>query len=135
MNYYHLKWALLALLLSCGSCQRKQDPVSELEKTVQAMASSEGVPETDSGWDGPTGLGSPSEQMKGAMDDYKAGRFEDAVTRLQLLRSMAALSPQQRMALQDSMAAVMTEIYTMAEQGDARAQAAVLQYERMQSGR
>ncbi|MCI0541123.1 MAG: hypothetical protein L0Z50_38465, partial [Verrucomicrobiales bacterium] len=64
-----------------------------------------------------------------------AGKMEDAVTRLQLLRATPVLSPQQRMALQDSVAAVMTEVYALAEKGDARAIAAVAQYEKMQTGR
>jgi hypothetical protein len=61
--------------------------------------------------------------------------MEDAVTRLQLLRATPALSPEQRMALQDSIAAVMTEIYSLAEKGDPRAIAAVAQYEKLQTAR
>jgi hypothetical protein len=70
-----------------------------------------------------------------ALADFKAGNMEDTVVRLQLLRRMAVLSPQQRMALQDSVAAVMTEIYTLAEKGDPRAKAAVARYEQMQTTR
>jgi hypothetical protein len=77
----------------------------------------------------------PSQQLKGALEDYKAGKFQDAVTRLQLLRATPVLSPEQRIALQDSMATVMAEIYAMAEKGDKRAIEAVAQYERMQTGR
>ena len=75
----------------------------------------------------------PAQELKQAITEYKAGKMEDAVTRLQLLRSQSVLSPEQRMALQDSMAAVMTEIYTLAQKGDARAVAAVAQYEKMQT--
>jgi hypothetical protein len=71
--------------------------------------------------------------MQQAVAAYKAGQLEDAVTRLQLLRMTPVLTPDQRMALQDSIAAVMTEIYTMAEKGDTRAIAAVMQYEKMQT--
>ena len=73
--------------------------------------------------------------MQQALADYKAGNMEDAVVRLQLLRATAVLSPQQRMALQDGVAAVMTEIYTLAEKGDPRAKAAVARYEKMQTTR
>ena len=61
--------------------------------------------------------------------------MEDAVTRLQILRAQPALTPDQRMALQDSIATVVAEIYALAEKGDARAAAAVIQYERMQTRR
>jgi len=73
--------------------------------------------------------------MRQALIAYKAGDMEDAVTRLQKLRMTVALTPQQRMAIQDSIAAVMTEIYGLAERGDARAIAAVKQYEEMQTSR
>ena len=67
--------------------------------------------------------------MSQAMTLYKNGEYENAMTRLQTLRERATLSAQQNMALQDAMAAVMTDIYTRASKGDARAQLAVKQYE------
>ena len=73
--------------------------------------------------------------MNQAVVAYKSGNLEDAVTRLQTLRASPVLTPQQRLALNDAMAAVMTEIYTMASKGDARAIAAVKQYEYMQTHR
>src|SRR5262249_11708070 len=77
----------------------------------------------------------PAQQMRQALIAYKAGDMEDAVTRLQKLRMTVSLTPQQRMAIQDSIAAVMTEIYGLAERGDGRAIAAVRQYEEMQTSR
>ena len=71
--------------------------------------------------------------MNQALASYKSGNFEDAVTQLQKLRAQPVMTPQQRMALQDAMAAVMTDIYTRAANGDARAQQAVKEYERMQN--
>jgi hypothetical protein len=73
--------------------------------------------------------------MRQALASYKSGELEDAVTRLQKLRTTATLTPQQRMALQDSVAAVMTEVYELAAKGDTRAIAAVKQYEDMQTAR
>lgn len=76
----------------------------------------------------------PARQMLGeALASYKTGDFEKAVTRLQLLRSAPTLTPEQRMAVQDSVAAVMGELYAMAAKGDSRAIAAVKQYEQMQT--
>ena len=71
--------------------------------------------------------------MKQALAAYKSGDLQDAVTRLQKLRATPAMTPQQRIALNDAMAAVMTEIYGLAAKGDARAMQAVKQYEQMQT--
>jgi hypothetical protein len=64
---------------------------------------------------------------------YKSGDLQDAVTRLQKLRATPVMTPQQRIALNDAMAAVMSEIYGLAAKGDARAIAAVKQYEELQT--
>ena len=116
---------------------------SQEEKAAAALEKVEKVP-SDPATDPASGTGEynaaqaalvPAKEVKAAISDFKAGKMEDAVTRLQLLRAQTDLSPQQRMALQDSMAAIMTEIYTQAEKGDARAKAAVAQYEKMQTSR
>ena len=44
------------------------------------------------------------------------------------------MTPEQRIALNNAMGAVMTEIYALAAKGDSRAQMAVKQYEKMQTG-
>ena len=76
----------------------------------------------------------PARQMMSqALASYKSGNFEDAVTRLQMLRSTPTLTPEQRMALQDGIAAVMGEVYALAEKGDSRALQAIKQYEQMQT--
>jgi hypothetical protein len=126
---------LAASLLGFSGC-RKPDPVNELQKVAAEMATTEPAPAAPAAGVAPTPAGpAPAQQVQQAIVDYKAGKMEDAVTRLQLLRSTPVLSPQQRMALQDSVAAVMTEIYALAEKGDPRAIAAVAQYEKMQTAR
>ena len=130
---------LAATAVALSACHKKQDPVSELEKAAAAMAIPETAPAAPAAPDaGPRpapATPAPAKDVQQALVDFKAGNLEDAVVRLQLLRATAVLSPQQRMALQDSVAAVMTEIYTLAEKGDARAIAAVAQYEKMQTAR
>ncbi len=128
---------LLAVLATgLGACH-KADPVGELEKTAAAMeatgktAAPAGTPTGD--YDPAVAATIPAQQVKEAITEFKAGKMEDAVTRLQLLRAQPIMSPQQRMALQDSMGTLMTEIYTLAEKGDVRAKAAVAQYEKMQT--
>lgn len=149
----------LACLLACSaiaavlaSCKHKQDAKSELEKTAAMLAEGEktqpapaapepapepqpapaaGIPAAPA--PPPSLAPSSSQQMRQALTSYKTGEFADAVTRLQRLRTMPTLTAQQRMAVQDSVAAVMNEIYEMAAKGDSRAIQAVKQYEDMQS--
>ena len=131
-----IQGTLLAALASVLCACHKQDPVNELEKAAVAMATMETNPTPpEAGPNTASANPPPAQQVQAAITDYKAGKMEDAVTRLQLLRATPVLSPQQRMALQDSVAALMTEIYTLAEKGDARAIAAVAQYEKMQNAR
>jgi len=73
--------------------------------------------------------------MDQAMSLYKSGDYENAMTRLQTIRERATMSPQQTMAVQDAMAAVMTDVYSRAAKGDARAQQAVKQYEQSKTQR
>lgn len=136
-------------LLVCG-CGQKTDADSELERAARALQEADPAPPPGAAPapatspvyvpSGATAQPSqaqpappPAEQMSEAMTAYKSGNLEDAVTRLQRLRATPAMTPQQRMALNDAMAAVMTEIYSLAAKGDARAIQAVKQYEAMQS--
>jgi hypothetical protein len=137
--------------LSLGSgCGHKTDVKTELDKTEAALAatetptpaapSPEPTPEpTPSAPAEPVAIAqpalptSPAQQMQLAIRSYKSGELEDAVVRLQKLRATPTLTSQQRMALQDSVAAVMTEVYTLASQGNERAVQAVKQYEEMQT--
>ena len=123
--------ALVAAVLTACS---KPDPVAELEKSAAAMEKAGATPAA-AGEAEPTPTVAPAQEVKQAVADFKAGKMEDAVTRLQILRAQPALTPDQRMAWQDSIATVVAEIYALAEKGDARAAAAVIQYERMQTRR
>lgn len=123
----------LALLVLVSTACKKEDPMAELEKSAAAMEKAPAAP-ADGAVDANPGP-APAEQVKKAIADFKAGKMEDAVTRLQLLRGQSVMSPEQRMALQDNIASVMQEVYAMAQNGDARAKAAVAQYERMQTAR
>ena len=136
MRGIYIHCTLLAAIVVGLSACHKQDPVIELEKAAAEMAKTETAPAAPEAGPGLAPANPPpAQQMQQAIADYKAGKMEDTVTRLQVLRATAVLSPQQRMALQDSVAAVMTEIYTLAEKGDPRAIAAVAQYEKMQTAR
>jgi hypothetical protein len=118
--------ALLGAIIAFPACHRQADPVSELEKTAAALK--DAPPAADA-----KAEAAPATQVKEAIAEYKAGKMEDAVTRLQILRMQPTMTPEQRMALQDSVAAVMAEIYELAQKGDPKAIAAVQAYERMQN--
>ena|SRR5437762_2635238 len=141
------EWVLITAIAAVfAGCGHKKDAASELDKAAAAMAKFEApqpvatplpaAPNQPASSPEPAAAPAvppPAQQMQQAVAAYKAGQLEDAVTRLQLLRMTPVLTPDQRMVLQDSIAAVMTEIYTMAEKGDTRAIAAVMQYEKMQT--
>jgi len=76
-----------------------------------------------------------AQQMNQALTAYKAGDYVDAIARLQWLRTQATKTPEQTMAIQDAMAAVMTELYARAEKGDARAQQAIKQHQETRNKR
>ena len=73
--------------------------------------------------------------MNQAIAAYKADDLQDAVRRLQNLRHSPVMAAEKRMALNDAMAAVMTEIYARAAKGDASAIQAVKLAEQMQTQR
>ena len=125
---------IVTSLTGCG----KKDAIAELEKSAASLEkSSKDQPAAPVSGDYDPAVGAlvPAKEVKEAIAEYKAGKMEDAVTRLQLLRSQTTVTPEQRVALQDSIASLMAEIYAQAEKGDARARAAVVQWEKMQTMR
>ena len=139
---------LSAMLVGCGD--KKTDAKTELDKAAATLGSADAAPAPAPAAPEPVAAvaaepvaaiaapalptGTPAQQMQQAIVSYKSGELEDAVIRLQKLRATPVLTAVQRMALQDSVAAVMTEIYGMAAKGDPRAIQAVKQYEDMQTG-
>jgi len=134
-------FVILAIgLVGCGG---KPDANTELEKAAKALE------QADAGQPAPTPAQpaqpvvsapvaapqTPVQQMNQAMTYYKNGEYETAMANLQTLRDRATMTPQQNMAVQSAMAAVMTDIYTRAANGDARAQQAVKQYEQSKTMR
>lgn len=132
----------VGLAVVATGCSEKTDASSQLDKAARELGATP-VPQTQTAPQ-PTAPApaaaateppaAPAQEMSQAMIAYKAGNLEDAVTRLQRLRATPVMTPEQRIALNDAMAAVMTEIYGLAAKGDSRAQMAVKQYEKMQTG-
>ena len=132
-----LWYAILAV--GFAGCSGKTDANSELEKAAKALGAADQTPapaqQTQPAAAPATVQQSPRQQMDQAMSLYKSGDYENAMTRLQTIRERATMSPQQTMAVQDAMAAVMTDVYSRAAKGDARAQQAVKQYEQSKTQR
>ena len=122
----------IAVLCVCAAlttfgCRQKADATTELEKAASPLINA--APPPPGVEVGPA----PGPQMKQALEAYKAGKLEDTVTHLQNLRATGTMTPQQNIALNDAMAMVMTDIYTRAAKGDARAIQAVKRYQELQN--
>jgi hypothetical protein len=155
MSKIPLASALLSLLAlaALAGCSHKTDAKTELENAAGVLAATDAPSPASTPEPAPSEAqaataalasspdlatappATPARQMQQALASYKAGELEDAVTRLQKLRTTTVLTAQQRMAVQDSVAAVMTEIYELASKGDTKAIQAVKQYEEMQTSR
>lgn len=139
--------ASVLLVTVAVGCSRKPEVKAELEKAAEALAKNdpEPAPQAQSSTPAPTMPDAtpaeqsaepavvPAQEMRQALAAYKDGKLEDAVTRLQKLRAIRTLTPQQRMTVQDSVAAVMNEVYELAAKGNMKAIQAVRQYEEMQT--
>jgi hypothetical protein len=134
-----------SLLLAFAGCSHKSNADTELEKAASLMqqpaptspqaptpVQTEPAPQPEAA---PVAdpAPPPAQEMRQAVAAYKSGDLQDAITRLQKLRATPVMTPQQRIALNDAMAAVMSEIYSHAANGDPKAIAAVKQYEELQS--
>ena len=104
--------------------QEAQTPVAEAAQQTPSVPVAQTAPAQTMG-----------QQMNQAIAAYKAGNLDDAVVRLEKLRATPVMSAEKRMALNDAMAAVMSEIYALAEKGYARAIQAVKLAEQMRTQR
>lgn len=139
--------ASLVVTCSLVGCGQKASTNAELEKAASVMQKEERAtapapavtlstaPSQAAQPAATAPVSSAAWEMNQAMASYKAGNIEDAVSRLQRLRAASAVTPQQRMALNDAMAAVMTDVAAQAAKGDPRAIQALKQYQQMQMQR
>ena len=123
-----------SLAVAAFGCRQKTDAKSELEKAASTFARAEPAqpaqPLQPSPVPADAAAPAPAQEMNQALAAYKAGNLEDAVTRLQMLQATrGVMTPEQRMALNHALAAVMTETRSLAAKGDARAIQAIEQYQ------
>ena len=138
-NLFKMVAVCASLTMAFVGCDRKADANRELEQAARTFEKAEPTQPAPPVLSEPVPTSAPSpapaQELKQALVAYKAGELEDAVTRLQKLRATPVMAPEQRMALQDAVAAVMTEIHALADKGDARAQQAIKRYKEMQTSR
>ncbi len=135
-NWIPIVFACLSFALLAGGCRRKP-PVSgsaDLETAASKFAAAEAVP-TATAPSNTAAVAGPTQEMNQAVQAYKGGQFEDAVTRLQNLRARPGMTGQQYMALNDAMAKVTATLNELAAKGDPRAIEALKKYEQMQTQR
>jgi len=127
--------AVIGVAVTASACRKKSTghSNSDLDKAASNFVEADPAPAASPPTPGAPPAPAPAQEMQQAVQAYKGGQFEDAVVRLQRLRATPAMSAQQRMALNDAMAAVMTDIYALAAKGDPRAVQAVKQYEQLQT--
>ncbi len=120
-----------------AGCRHKPESTTALENAAVAFQQAESPPPKPviTSPSMQTTAPSPSQELKLAQTAFQSRDFEQAAVRLQKLRAMPVLSPQQRIAVNDAIAAVMSEITTLAANGDARAAQALKTYERLQTDR
>ena len=131
-------------VVAMTGCHKQTDASAELANAVKSLEKAEPVPPpapaasvTAAPPEAPAGQASQeavinqpvAKQMSQAMTAYKSGDYEDTIARLEWLRNKATKTADQTMAIQDAMAAVMTDLYARAEKGDARAQQAIKQHQ------
>jgi hypothetical protein len=138
-NIFRLRWAgfgaILVMTNALIGCHQKSNAGSELDKAVSAMQATPAAAPQAAPQQAAAPAPIPVQQMNQAVAAYKAGQLQDAVTQLQQLRATPTLTPQQRMALNDAMAAVMSEVSNLAAKGDSRAIQALKQYDEFQNKR
>ena len=138
MKNSRFPFLVLGLVAVCvfGGCKKKAAEVSvddAVKEATQAEPAAAAAQPATAPQNGEAQVQSaPAQQVNEAVADYKSGKYEEAIARLQKLRSMPTATPQQAMAVQDATAAVMNDLYALAAKGDARAQQAIQQYQRLQ---
>lgn len=127
-------FACLSLALLAGGCSRKTQASgsADFETAANKFAAAEAGPTPADPSDTASAPG-PTQEMNQAVQAYKGGQFEDAVTRLQNLRARPGMTGPQYMALNDAMAKVMATLNELAAKGDQRAIQALKRYEKMQN--
>ena len=129
-NFSSLVTLAFAVLVGTAGCGRKTDASSELQRAVEAVSPKASAPPTQ------TSTPTPASQLDQALNSFKGGNYNDAVTQLHTVivegsNGKLPMTPQQFMAVQDASRSVLGELSIRAVKGDAKAQQAINEYERL----
>ena len=119
---------LLSALLVVG-CSKKPDASTELAKTVKVLEQTAPAPQAAAqpSANAPTAL--PAQQVSQALASLKEGKYTETIVQMEKARYNPNKTPQQMIAIQDAMAAVMSDLYTRAANGDSAAKQAIAKYQ------
>lgn len=131
----HLFIISVTLSLTLIGCSKKQDVdtevrqvIIEIEKAAPAPAGPTPPPSAMTPNQTAPAPNAPASKLSEALAAYKSGEYEKAIAQLDRLRNAPAMTGQQLIAMNKAMAAVMNDLYTLAEKGDARAAQAIKHY-------
>ena len=120
---------LMALVFGLLGCGQKPDANAELANTVKLLEQSSPAPQVTTQASSPKPTIQPAQQVNQALSSLKAGKYTDTILQMESARSNPNKTPQQMMAIQDAMAAVMSDLYARAANGDLAAKQAIKQYQ------
>lgn len=123
---------LLGTVLFFGStivlvgCTKKTDAGAELEKTIKELEQTKPALQAPAQLQSSAQANQPAAgQLSLALIALKERKYTEVITQMELARSNPGKTPQQTIAIQDAMAAVMQDLYTRAANGDAAAKQAI----------
>ena len=117
-----------------GGCSKKTDVNAELENAVKVLDGSNpgqvSTPQAPAAQpqNAPVAQMAPAQQVSQALTSLKEGKYTETITYMESARSNPRKSPEQMMAIQNAMAAVMNDLYARAANGDAAARQAINKY-------
>ena len=133
----HTKIAAVVLSISAvllGGCSKKTDVNAELEKAVKVLdgynPAQSPTPQAPTVQPQNASIAqmAPAQQVNEALTSLKEGKYTETITYMESARSNPRKSPEQMMAIQNAMAAVMNDLYARAANGDAAARQAINKY-------
>ena len=132
MRFQILFGGTVSLLLSAVfvvGCSKKTDASTELAKTVKVLKQAAPAPQASAqpSANAPSAL--PAQQVSQALTSLKEGKYTETIVQMEMARYNPNKTPQQMIAIQDAMAAVMSDLYARAANGDAAAKQAIKQYQ------
>lgn len=121
--------AVIISAVIIAGCGKKTDASTELAETIKVLEQAPPLPQAPAQPSPNAPATLPAHQVSQALASLKEGKYADTIVQLEMARDNPNKTPQQMLAIQDAMAAVMSDLYTRAANGDAQAKQAIKQYQ------